>query len=119
MGDMGFRGRWGEVYLLDREVDRIESMDSNLRAEDVLMSRLDELREVAIVAGRSGEPVPVVCVRGERPLDLDRWRVATADLPPMADPVQMPFHEVPRTSTWKVQRSELIRLLNRTGGPQS
>jgi long-chain acyl-CoA synthetase len=111
MGDMGFRGRWGEVYLLDREVDQIDSMDSNLHAEDILMSRLDELREIAIVAGRSGEPVPVVCTKGERPLDLDRWRLATTDLPMMADPVQFPFGEVPRTSTWKVQRLELTRLL--------
>ncbi|WP_020667110.1 class I adenylate-forming enzyme family protein [Amycolatopsis nigrescens] len=119
MGDMGFRGRWGEVYLMDREVDQIDSMDSNLKAEDMLMSRLDELREIAIVAGRSGEPVPVVCTRGERPLDLDRWRLATADLPTMADPVQLPFDEVPRTSTWKVQRLELTRLLQKTSGQPS
>ncbi|HEX3784176.1 MAG TPA: AMP-binding protein [Pseudonocardiaceae bacterium] len=117
MGDMGFRGRWGEVYLLDREVDQIESMPSNLQAEDVLMSRLEELREVAIVAGRSGEPVPVVCTRGERPLDLSRWRSAVADLPTMADPIQLHFDDVPRTSTWKVQRPELIRLLNQTNAP--
>jgi acyl-coenzyme A synthetase/AMP-(fatty) acid ligase len=114
MGDMGFRGRWGEVYLLDREVDQIESMPSNLEAEDVLMTRLHELREVAIIAGRSGEPVPVVCTKGERPLDLQRWRNAVADLPLMADPVQMAFDDVPRTSTWKVQRPELVRLLHNT-----
>jgi long-chain acyl-CoA synthetase len=115
MGDMGFRGRWGTVFLLDREVDQIDSMVSSLRAEDVLMSRLDELREVAIVAGRHGEAVPVVCVRGERPLDLERWRSATADLPELADPVQMPFDQVPRTSTWKVQRPALVRLLQDSG----
>ncbi|ASW56767.1 class I adenylate-forming enzyme family protein [Plantactinospora sp. KBS50] len=111
MGDMGFRGRFGEVYLLDREIDRIESMQSNLEAEDLLMSRLNELREVAIVAGPNGEPVPVVCVRDERPLDLERWRLATADLPGMAEPVQLPFDQVPRTSTWKVQRPKLVRML--------
>lgn len=112
MGDMGSRGRWGGVYLMDREVDQIDSMTSNLKAEDVLMSRLAELREVAIVAGSSGEPVPVVCTKDEQPLDMGRWRRASADLPTMADPVQLPFDRVPRTSTWKVQRSQLIRLLN-------
>jgi acyl-coenzyme A synthetase/AMP-(fatty) acid ligase len=111
MGDMGSRGRWGGVYLMDREVDQIDSMESNLKAEDILMSRLDELREIAIVAGAAGEPIPVVCTKGERPLDADRWRLATVDLPEMAAPVQLPFDEVPRTSTWKVQRPELIRLL--------
>lgn len=112
MGDMGFRGRWGKVYLMDREVDQIESMESNLEAEDVLMSRLDELREIAIVAGKSGEPVPVVCTREERPLDIQRWRMATSDLPSMTEPVQMPFDALPRTSTWKVRRLELTRLLS-------
>ena len=111
MGDMGFRDRWGSVFLLDREVDRIDSMESNLRAEDVLMSRLDELREVAIVAGPDGAAVPVVCVRGERPLDLARWRSAAAEFPELAEPVQLPFDQVPRTSTWKVQRPELVRML--------
>jgi long-chain acyl-CoA synthetase len=103
------------VFLLDREVDQIESMDSNLRAEDILMSRLDELREVAVVAGPGGEAVPVVCIRGEEPLDLDRWRTATEDLPELADPVQLRFDQVPRTSTWKVQRPELVRMLQDAG----
>jgi len=111
MGDMGFRGRWGLVYLLDREIDQIESMPSNLEAEDILMSRLEELREVAIVKGADGSAVPVVCTRGERPLDMARWRKATEDLDPMSDPVQIPFDDVPRTSTWKVRRPELGHLL--------
>lgn len=111
MGDMGYRGRGGFVYLLDREQDRIASMDSNLAAEDTLMSRLDELREVVIVAGRDGEPVPVVCTRGDRPVDLARWREATSDLPAMADPIQLPFEDIPHTSTWKVRRSELAKKL--------
>ncbi|WP_285489722.1 class I adenylate-forming enzyme family protein [Amycolatopsis taiwanensis] len=119
MGDMGSRDRWGRVYLMDREVDQIDSMDSNLKTEDILMSRLEELREIAIVAGSSGEPVPVICTKGEQPLDMQRWRLATSDLPPMAAPVQLPFDEVPRTSTWKVQRSELTRLLGRAKSGQA
>jgi acyl-coenzyme A synthetase/AMP-(fatty) acid ligase len=111
MGDMGYLDRFGALHLLDREVDQIESMPSNLEAEDVLMSRMDELREIAIVAGEDGSAVPVVCTRGERPLDMDRWQQATKDLDSMSDPVQLPFDEVPRTSTWKVRRKELVELL--------
>jgi acyl-coenzyme A synthetase/AMP-(fatty) acid ligase len=111
MGDLGARNRWGMVFLLDREVDRIESVDSNLHAEDVLMARMSELREVAIVEGVGGAPVPVVCTQDERPLDRTRWQHAADDLVPLAAPVQLPFDAVPRTSTWKVQRSELVRLL--------
>jgi long-chain acyl-CoA synthetase len=111
LGDMGFRDRWGRVHLLDREVDRIEAMPSNLETEDLLLSRLPELREVAIVAGPGGEPVPVVCTRDEQPLDIDRWKGATNDLPQMAPPVLFPFDAVPRTSTWKVRRPDLVRLL--------
>jgi long-chain acyl-CoA synthetase len=114
MGDLGAKNRWGMVYLLDREVDRIESVDSNLHAEDVLMARMTELREVAIVEGVGGAPVPVVCTRDERPLDLTRWYHAADDLVPMAAPVQLPFDAVPRTSTCKVQRSELVRLLQKS-----
>ncbi len=112
LGDMGFVNRLGLVYLLDREIDQIDTMRSNLEAEDILMSRMDELREVAIVEGEAGEALPVVCTRGERPLDRDRWREATSDLDPMADPVQLPFDDVPRTSTWKVRRAELVRMLH-------
>jgi long-chain acyl-CoA synthetase len=42
---------------------------------------------------------------------MARWEQATRDLDPMSDPVQLPFDEVPRTSTWKVRRPELVRLL--------
>jgi long-chain acyl-CoA synthetase len=111
MGDMGFLDRYGLLYLFDREIDQIASMPSNLQAEDILMERMTELREVAIVEGEHGEPVPVVCTRGERPLDMGRWREATKDLDPMSDPVQLPFDDVPRTSTWKVKRPSLVTQL--------
>ncbi|KUO21721.1 class I adenylate-forming enzyme family protein [Streptomyces dysideae] len=111
MGDMGYRSRLGALYLIDREIDRIDSVHSNLEVEDTLMSRLEELREVVIVPGVDGEPVPVVCVRGERPLDPERWREATADLPAMAEPRQWRFEELPMTATWKVKRVEITRML--------
>ncbi|MFC5958489.1 class I adenylate-forming enzyme family protein [Streptomyces pratens] len=111
MGDMGYRSRSGALHLIDREVDRIDSLRSNLEVEDTLMSRLEELREVVIVQGANREPVPVVCVRGERPLDPERWREATADLPAMAEPRQWRFEELPMTATWKVKRMEITRML--------
>ncbi|MFF7545929.1 class I adenylate-forming enzyme family protein [Streptomyces canus] len=111
MGDMGYRSRLGTLHLIDREIDRIDSVHSNLEVEDTLMERLEELREVVIVPGADREPVPVVCVRGERPLDLGRWREATADLPAMAEPRQWRFEELPMTATWKVKRVEITRML--------
>ncbi|MFF3845119.1 class I adenylate-forming enzyme family protein [Streptomyces sp. NPDC002328] len=111
MGDMGYRSRFGVLHLIDREVDQIDSVHSNLEVEDVLMSRLEELREVVIVPGVDREPVPVVCVRGERALDAERWREATADLPAMAEPRQWRFEELPMTATWKVKRVEITRML--------
>lgn len=116
VGDMGRISRLGLLHLIDRDVDRIESTDSNLAIEDLLMSRLEELREVVIVAGPEGEPVPVIAVRGELPLDPQRWRRATGDLPEMAPPRQFPYDGLPRTSTRKIQRPELVRML-RDGHP--
>ncbi|TQJ55213.1 acyl-coenzyme A synthetase/AMP-(fatty) acid ligase [Streptomyces sp. SLBN-115] len=111
MGDLGYMSRLGALHLIDREVDRLDAVHSNLAVEDALMERLEELREVVIVAGADREPVPVVCVRGEQPLDPERWREATADLPAMAEPRQWRFEELPMTATWKVKRVEITRML--------
>jgi acyl-coenzyme A synthetase/AMP-(fatty) acid ligase len=117
MGDVGRLGRWGVLHLVDREIDQIDSVDSNLALEDTLLARLEELREVVIVPGPDGEPVPVVCIRGDRPLDGERWRIAVASLPPLAEPVQCRFDDLPRTGTWKIKRVEIARLLAEGGTP--
>ncbi|MET8701062.1 class I adenylate-forming enzyme family protein [Kitasatospora sp. NPDC004723] len=111
MGDVGYRTRWGCVHLLDREVDLIEGFGSTLAAEDTLFARLAELAEVVIVPGPDGRPVPVVCTKGDRPLDPAAWRAAAAGLPPMADPVQWRLGELPATATTKIKRLELARRL--------
>ncbi|WP_413805418.1 class I adenylate-forming enzyme family protein [Streptomyces sp. OE57] len=111
MGDMGYRDRWGALYLLDREVDQISTVDSTLEVEDELLSRFADLREVIIVHGPGREPVPVVCTRGNEPLDPDSWRRATEDLPALAEPVQCRFEDLPRTATWKIKRLEIARQL--------
>jgi acyl-coenzyme A synthetase/AMP-(fatty) acid ligase len=111
MGDMGYRDRWGALHLIDREVDQIDDVDSSLEIEDVLLSRLDELREVIIVPGPGQQPVAVICTRENQPLDSDRWHRATADLPVTTAPVQCRFEDLPRTGTWKIKRLEITRLL--------
>ncbi|MEU5160243.1 AMP-binding protein [Streptomyces sp. NPDC020875] len=117
LGDMGYLGRFGKLHLIDREVDRIDHIDSNLELEDTLMSRLEELLEAIIVIGPGGEPVPVICTRRDEPLDPGRWARATADLPPLAAPLHWPFNDVPRTSTWKVRRVEITRMLREQTAP--
>jgi acyl-coenzyme A synthetase/AMP-(fatty) acid ligase len=111
MGDVGYRTRWGCVHLLDREVDLIEGFGSTLAVEDTLFARLPELAEVVIVAGPDGKAVPVVCTKGDSPLDLPDWERATADLPPMAAPVQWRLADLPQTATTKIKRLELAGLL--------
>ncbi|HEX6471028.1 MAG TPA: class I adenylate-forming enzyme family protein [Streptosporangiaceae bacterium] len=112
-GDVGYRTGLGCLHVLDREVDVIPSIPSTLEVEDVLLGRLEELSELVLVPGRRQEPIPVVCTRADRPLDLDRWSGAVADLPDMAAPVQIPLAELPRTATMKVRRLELTRDIQR------
>jgi len=111
MGDVGYQTRWGGLYLVDREIDQIDSVDSNLEIEDILMSRLAELREIVVVPGVDGEPVPVVCTKNDEPLVPQRWQEAIAGLPEMAEPVVCRFEDLPRTGTWKIKRVEIAQLL--------
>jgi acyl-coenzyme A synthetase/AMP-(fatty) acid ligase len=115
MGDVGYRTRWGCLHLLDREVDVIPGIESTLEVEDTLLTRLPELAEVILVHGRDDRAIPVVCVRDDAPLDRAAWATAVADLPSMAEPVQLRADELPQTATTKVRRIELARVLARRG----
>ncbi len=112
MGDVGYRTRLGCLHMLDRELDVIPGVGSTLEIEDLVMSRLAELNELVVVPGPRSEPVPVICTTQDQPLDPDRWRAAVADFPQLADPIQIPLAELPRTATLKVQRVELSRRLH-------
>lgn len=112
MGDVGYRTRLGCLHMLDREVDVIHGVGSTLEVEDLVMSRLAELDELVVVPGPGSEPVPVICTTRDEPLDPGRWRAAVADFPQLADPIQIPLAELPRTATLKVQRIELSRRLS-------
>ncbi|CAL9655290.1 class I adenylate-forming enzyme family protein [Streptomyces sp. enrichment culture] len=106
-GDVGYFTKFGCLHMLDREVDMIPGVKSSLEIEDVVLGKLDELSELVVVQGPDSEAVPVICTHGDRPLDLARWRAAVADFPQLADPVQIPEAELPRTATLKVQRLAL------------
>lgn len=112
-GDVGYRTRFGCLHMLDREVDMIPGVRSNLEIEDLVMSRLAELSELVVVQGPDSEPIPVVCTSKDQPLDPGRWSAAVADFPELANPIQIPLAKLPRTATLKVRRSELSRQLNK------
>ncbi|MFE2551710.1 class I adenylate-forming enzyme family protein [Streptomyces sp. NPDC059355] len=111
MGDLGYRTKWGCLHLLDREVDEIPGIGSTLEIEDKLFTRLHELIEVIIIPGPDGVPVPVVCTRDDKPLDLIAWKSAVIGLPKLAAPVQWRLEDVPQTATTKIKRLELARLV--------
>lgn len=110
-GDVGFRTRLGCIHMLDREVDMIRGVRSSLEIEDLVLSRLPDLSELAVVHGPDSEPIPVICTHEDKPLDRERWREAVADFPELAEPIQVTEDELPRTATLKVRRLELARRL--------
>jgi acyl-coenzyme A synthetase/AMP-(fatty) acid ligase len=110
-GDVGYRTRFGCLHMLDREVDTIPGVGSNLEIEDLVLDRMEELSELVVVVGPNSEPVPIVCTNKDQPLDLDRWHAAIAEFPQLADPIQIPLAELPRTATLKTRRVELSRFL--------
>ncbi|CAL9597102.1 4-chlorobenzoate--CoA ligase [Nocardiopsis dassonvillei] len=111
MGDVGYLSKWGCLHLLDREIDEIDGVDSTLEIEDRLFDRLPDLVEVIIVPSPEGRPVPVVCTRGDSPLDETAWRAATADLPAMEPPLHWRLEDLPQTATTKIKRRELVEML--------
>lgn len=115
-GDVGYRTRLGCLHMLDREVDMIPGLRSSLEVEDAVLGRLAELAELVVVPGPESEPVPVVCTSDDKPLDPERWRAAVVDFPQLAEPVQIPQAELPRTATLKVKRIELSRRLREQRG---
>jgi acyl-coenzyme A synthetase/AMP-(fatty) acid ligase len=110
-GDVGYRTKLGCLHLLDREVDMIPGLRSSLEIEDLVLGKLGELSELVLVPGPKSEPIPVICTDEDQPLDPDRWRAAVVEFPQLADPIQIPQAELPRTATLKVKRVELSRQL--------
>ncbi|MFD8481577.1 class I adenylate-forming enzyme family protein [Kitasatospora sp. NPDC059673] len=104
-GDLGMHTRDGRVFVLDREVDMVPGL-SCVEIEDVLHERLPDVEEAVLLSVADGHPQPVlVTAAGE--LDPQRWQDAVRDLPPLAEPLIVPWDAVPRTATGKVRRHEL------------
>ncbi len=105
-GDLGVINRFGAVRLVDREIDRIPG-GSAIELEDVLLDRLPQATEVVILAVADSRPVPVLSTAGDVPVDRADWERVTADLPELAEPVQLRWEDFPRTATWKIRRVQL------------
>ncbi|MFC3453811.1 class I adenylate-forming enzyme family protein [Amycolatopsis speibonae] len=110
-GDLGVVSRTGAVTLLDREVDTVPGL-SCLAVEDRIEDRLPSIAECVLLSAAGREPIPVVVT--DTALDLERWSAAVADLPPMGEPVVLPWDDVPRTGTGKVRRLDLLARLTGT-----
>ncbi|WP_049576524.1 AMP-binding protein [Streptomyces sp. SBT349] len=108
-GDVGQRLGFGRVRLVDREVDMVPGM-SCITLESTLLDRLDRAAEVVVLSMPEGPPVPVLCMR-DNTLDPAEWERATRGLPDLAEPLLVPWEDLPRTATWKVRRVELREML--------
>jgi acyl-coenzyme A synthetase/AMP-(fatty) acid ligase len=115
-GDIGVKTRTGALKLLDREVNYAPGT-SGLEHEDVIVDRLPEGHDVALLPVSDGVPVPVVAAPDGR-LDQERWRRAVRGLPELADPIVIDFKDMPRTGTGKILREALReRYLKDAGRP--
>ncbi|WP_215550337.1 AMP-binding protein [Amycolatopsis sp. CA-230715] len=113
-GDLARRGRDGSVVLLDREVDSVPEL-SCLETEDLLEDRLPEVLECVVLGTADGPPLPVLVTDDAVP--GEQWDTATRDLPPLREPVQVRWKDVPRTGTGKVRRLALLRALTGQSAP--
>jgi acyl-coenzyme A synthetase/AMP-(fatty) acid ligase len=120
-GDLGRRGRWQQLEVLDRVADHIEGVDSCLWIEDVLLDRIPDAEEIVVVPDAHGKPVPVVCMRDGRTLDPDTWRAAADGITGIGEPFEVTASDLQRTATVKARRYLLTELIkNRdTGGPEA
>ena len=108
MGDIGVLRPDGHLEVLDRAVDRVPSVPSVLRAEDVLLDELPELAEVVIV-GAGGTITAVAATVDGTPVARDRWQTArrAAGLPETVQVHYRSADELPVTGTVKVRRHRL------------
>jgi acyl-coenzyme A synthetase/AMP-(fatty) acid ligase len=114
-GDWGRKGRWQQVELLDRFADRIEGIESCLRIEDILLDRFPDAEEILVVPDGHGMPVPVVCMRDGKPLDVDAWAAVAATITGLGDPFLVPPEKLPRTATVKSRRYLLTEMIKSNG----
>lgn len=110
-GDLGRRGPWMSVEVLDRIADHIPGVDSCLAIEDRLLERLPDADEIVVVPDGDDKPVPVICMRDGKPLDEAAWRAAAAEFPQLGDPYLVKEDALHRTATVKARRYLLTELI--------
>lgn len=111
-GDYGMLDQTRQVYLLDRQDERLSRASSAIAIEDILLRRFPELAE-AVVMELEGRLVTVVASRVGAPFDEGAWAAATRDLADLPPPVLMSWADIPRTATGKVRRGILRQQIAR------
>lgn len=106
-GDYGCMTTAGTLLLKDRQVDVIESIDSNLALEDFLLDQLDFLSEVVIIRDANGAPQSIIALAEGADMDWESWWQQVEDLPLLKEPILMDYEDIPRTATMKVQRLKM------------
>jgi acyl-CoA synthetase (AMP-forming)/AMP-acid ligase II len=95
---------WLGVPLAWSLLSAVDDISSCVEIEEILLARLPQAREIVIIASGEGTSTPVITTEADRKLAPEAEAQAIRDLPPMADPVHIPFAEMPFTATWKVRR---------------
>lgn len=72
-GDYGMKDEQGRLFLQDRQVDLVETIDSTLAIEDKLLDTLTFLDEVVIIRGENGSPQPIIAVHDDKEMNWDAW----------------------------------------------
>ncbi len=110
-GDYGFMDEHGHLFLKDRQVDLIETINSTLAIEDFLLDSLDFLAEVVIVRDKNHSPQPIIALAPDKEMDWNRWWEQVHELPRLNAPIIRDFDAIPRTATMKVQRLQIEKEL--------
>ncbi|ONK10122.1 class I adenylate-forming enzyme family protein [Streptomyces sp. MP131-18] len=107
-GDWGAKSRFGNITLIDRQVDKVSGALSGIGIEDVLLEKFPEFLEM-VVLEVDGQLQPVLSVRPGTEFRKRDWEKASRPLAKMADPLIIPDSEFPRTITGKIKRDQLKR----------
>ena len=110
-GDLGYRSRFGCLHLVERAVEKNGELGSTALVEEKILSRLP-VQEAIVVPSKGGPPQPILCPWDGSKIDARSWQRAIADMPPMREPIQCRFDDLPRTATWKIRRLEIRRRLD-------
>jgi acyl-coenzyme A synthetase/AMP-(fatty) acid ligase len=110
-GDYGMIDENGHLFLKDRQVDLIDTIDSTLAIEDHLLDALDFLEEVVLVRGKENSPQPILAIVPGKEMNWAAWWTQVADLPHLNEPIIMDFDAIPHTATMKVQRLAIEKYL--------